>query len=62
MNDEDTEHTEFYQNGHFMYLFGIERVDCVGVVEVDTGRQVVFVPRIAEENKLWMKVETKQEV
>lgn len=45
-----------------MYLFGIERVDCVGVVEVDTGRQVVFVPRIAEENKLWMKVETKQEV
>ncbi len=24
INDEDTEYIDFYQNGHFMYLFGLE--------------------------------------
>jgi Xaa-Pro dipeptidase len=59
VNDEDTEYVDFYQNGHFMYLFGLEERNCYGVIEIDTGKQVVFIPRLSEDYKMWMIVRTK---
>ncbi len=38
VNDEDTEYVDFYQNGHFMYLFGLEERNCYGAIEIDSGK------------------------
>jgi Xaa-Pro dipeptidase len=42
-----------------MYLFGLEERNCYGVIEIDTGKQVVFIPRLSEDYKMWMIVRTK---
>lgn len=44
-----------------MYLFGLEQRDLFGVIEIDTGRQVVFIPRLPDSYRLWMIVKSKEE-
>jgi Xaa-Pro dipeptidase len=42
-------------------MFGLEQRDCVGIIEIDSGRQIIFIPRLPEDYKLWMIVESKEE-
>uniref|UniRef100_A0A2M4AE57 Xaa-Pro dipeptidase n=1 Tax=Anopheles triannulatus TaxID=58253 RepID=A0A2M4AE57_9DIPT len=44
----------FRQESYFMYMFGVTEPGCYGTVEVNTGRTVLFVPRLPEEYSVWM--------
>lgn len=46
----------FYQEGNFYYLFGVQEPDCYGALEVDSGKTVLFVPKMSNLYKIWMTV------
>jgi Xaa-Pro dipeptidase len=43
-------------------LFGYEDSDCYAILEVDTGRSILFTPFYAESYKMWMRVYTLDEI
>jgi Xaa-Pro dipeptidase len=51
----------FHQEGNFYYLFGIQEPDCYGVLDIDTGKPVLFVPRTSNLYKIWMTVLSKED-
>jgi Xaa-Pro dipeptidase len=59
IHDGDTEHLPD-QEANFWYLFGVEDPDLFGVVEVDTGRSVLFVPELPRELSMWMTLHNKE--
>ncbi|XP_053948849.1 xaa-Pro dipeptidase [Anastrepha ludens] len=52
-NDTDISHP-FRQESYFQYLFGVKEPGCYGVLEVDTSKSTLFVPRLPEEYATWM--------
>lgn len=42
------------QESFFNYLFGVTEPGCYGLVEVATGKAMLFVPRLPEEYAVWM--------
>lgn len=62
VNDEDTEYKDIHQCSHFMYLFGLEHeLDCYGVLDIHSNKQIIFIQRKPDSYRLWMKVQTKEE-
>jgi Xaa-Pro dipeptidase len=57
-HDGDTEHLPD-QEANFWYLFGVEDPDCYGIVELETGKAILFVPEIPKEYSMWMTVHDK---
>lgn len=51
-HDTDINHL-FRQESYFFYLFGYNEPDCFGVVEGQTGKSVLFVPKIPESYAVW---------
>lgn len=49
------------QETTFWYLFGVKEADCYSVIEPETGRSVLFVPRHPEAYKMWMYVKPTEE-
>ncbi|XP_061392352.1 xaa-Pro dipeptidase [Musca vetustissima] len=52
-NDTDTNYL-FRQESYFQYFFGVKEPDCYGVLNVDSGESILFVPRLPEEYATWM--------
>jgi Xaa-Pro dipeptidase len=52
-NSSDTTYT-FRQDTYFFHLFGLEVPDCMGAVDLGTGKGIVFIPRLPEEYAVWM--------
>ncbi|XP_065914902.1 xaa-Pro dipeptidase-like [Dysidea avara] len=44
----------FRQESYFHWTFGVLEADCFGAVEVDTGKSILFVPRLPPEYAVWM--------
>jgi len=52
-HDTDHEHL-FRQESFFHYLFGVREPDCYGMVEIESGKSVLFIPRLPEAYAVWM--------
>ena len=51
----NTDHEDlFRQESFFHYLFGVEEPDCSGLIEVETCRTTLFVPRLPQEFAVWL--------
>eukprot|EP00164_Ancoracysta_twista_P002853 GFYU01003797.1.p1 GENE.GFYU01003797.1~~GFYU01003797.1.p1 ORF type:complete len:506 (+),score=180.96 GFYU01003797.1:110-1519(+) len=44
----------FRQESNFQYLFGVREPGCQGIIEIDTGKSTLFIPRLPEEYAIWM--------
>jgi Xaa-Pro dipeptidase len=44
----------FEQESFFQYLFGVKEPGFFGVIQVGSGRSVLFIPRLPEEYAVWM--------
>ena len=45
-----------HQESFFQYLFGVTETGCYAILELDTQKTVLFVPRQDEFFKIWMSV------
>lgn len=61
IDDSDIDYP-IQQESNFWYLFGVEEPDCYGLMELDTGKATVFIPRLEEDYKLWMYVPPQEEI
>lgn len=50
----DTDVTEFRQEPYFQWMFGCREPDFYGIVEVDTAKTTLFVPKFAPSYNIWM--------
>lgn len=51
----ETDHEKvFRQESNFSYLFGVKEPDCMAIIEVDTGKTTLLVPKLPEEYAVWM--------
>lgn len=46
--------TVFRQESFFHWAFGVTEADCYGAIDVDTGRSILFVPKLPEIYSTWM--------
>ncbi|XP_030060295.1 xaa-Pro dipeptidase [Microcaecilia unicolor] len=44
----------FRQESFFHWTFGVTESNCFGAIEVNTGRSILFVPRLPESYAVWM--------
>jgi len=44
----------FRQESYFQYLFGVREADCYGAVDLQSGRSILFIPRLPESYAVWM--------
>ena len=42
------------QESYFHWMFGVKESDCYGALEVDTGKAILFFPRLPCEYAIWM--------
>lgn len=42
------------QESYFHWVFGVREADCLGSLEVDTGRSTLFIPRLPDVYATWM--------
>ncbi len=53
---------EVQQESYFKYLFGVKETEFYGIMEMDTGKAVLFAPEISELYKIWMTVLSNEEI
>eukprot|EP00743_Colponemidia_sp_Colp-15_P001221 GILK01001341.1.p1 GENE.GILK01001341.1~~GILK01001341.1.p1 ORF type:complete len:481 (-),score=77.27 GILK01001341.1:273-1715(-) len=46
----------FRQESHFHWTFGVAEADCLGAIEVGTGKSVLFLPRLPASYAVWLGV------
>ncbi|XP_065178030.1 xaa-Pro dipeptidase-like isoform X2 [Sycon ciliatum] len=46
--------TVFRQESYFHWAFGVREADCVGAIDVDTGKTTLYFPRLPESYATWM--------
>ena len=51
--DSDTDKCEFRQEMFFRYLFGLNEPDCYGLLDVNTGESLLFVPEVSDDSERW---------
>lgn len=44
----------FYKESFFQWCFGVCESDCFGAIDVDSGRAILFVPKLPDSYKVWM--------
>jgi len=44
----------FRQESYFQWMFGVKEPDCFGALDVDSGKSMLFIPRLPEEYVVWM--------
>ncbi|MCJ8733055.1 hypothetical protein PDJAM_G00218600 [Pangasius djambal] len=44
----------FRQESFFHWTFGVTEADCYGALDVDSGRSILFVPKLPESYATWM--------
>lgn len=52
-NDTDIDF-HFRQESFFQYMFGVKEPGCYGVLNLDNGESILFVPRLPQEYAVWM--------
>ncbi|KAI5710569.1 hypothetical protein M8J75_009794 [Diaphorina citri] len=52
--DTDVEYDVFRQESYFHWAFGVYEPDFYGVIEMTTGRSILFAPRLSEDCVVWM--------
>jgi len=45
---------DFKQESNFQWLFGVREPGCFAAISVDTGKAILFVPRLPEDYEAWM--------
>jgi Xaa-Pro dipeptidase len=50
------------QESTFWYLFGIKETNCYAVIENRNQHTTMFIPRLDDNYKMWMKVKTREEI
>jgi len=51
----DTDHENiFRQESYFHWCFGVSEADCYGAIDIDSGKAVLFPPRLPQEYSVWM--------
>ena len=60
--DADTNYYYFDQESNFYYLTGVREPDMLFVLDVQNGEGTLFYDKPSDENKIWMKVPTAQEI
>lgn len=61
LQDSSDRELVFRQESFFHWTFGAKEPDCYGAVEVDTGRSILFIPRLPQEYVVWMgKIHPKE--
>ena len=51
--DSDTDKCEFRQEMFFRYVFGINEPDCYGLIDLNTGDSVLYVPEVSDDSERW---------
>ena len=49
------------QESTFWYFFGVKESHCYALIHHDTGKAVLFVPKLDEGYKLWMYVKSLEQ-
>ena len=60
--DTDTNYYYFDQESNFYYLTGVREPDMLFVLDVQSGEGALFYDQPSDENKVWMKVPTAQDI
>lgn len=50
-----------YQEAFFYYLFGVNEMDCYGIIDFNNKRPILFVPKPNELYKIWMTVLSRED-
>ncbi|CAM9397714.1 unnamed protein product [Scytosiphon promiscuus] len=54
-NRDETDHEPvFRQESTFHYLFGVKEPDCLGTIDLETGKAKLFIPRLPADYAIWM--------
>ncbi|CAK73376.1 unnamed protein product (macronuclear) [Paramecium tetraurelia] len=59
---DDDQQYRVEQESNFKYIFGCDLLDCYGILEVESGKVTVFVPKYPESYKMWMVVFSNEEI